>query len=95
MAYHIRVAGIPAPEREYMFGLPREWRFDFAWPERKLAVECEGGKWTRGRHQRPGGFEDDCEKYNRAALLGWRVLRFTGDAIESGAAIKMIEEAFK
>lgn len=75
----IRSAGLPEPEREYRFAPPRRWRFDFAWPERRVAVEVEGGGWVRGRHHRPGGFTKDCEKYNAAVLRGWRVLRYTGD----------------
>lgn len=57
---------------EHRFHPPRLWRFDFAWPEAKLAVELEG----RGRHQTVVGVRNDCEKYNTALLDGWRVLRF-------------------
>ncbi len=60
------------PEREYKFHDTRRWRFDFAWPEIKLAVEVEG----QGRHQTFVGFRRDCDKYNAALALGWRVLRF-------------------
>jgi very-short-patch-repair endonuclease len=59
-----------------------------------LAVEVEGGSWIAGRHVRARGFEADCEKYNAAVLLGWRILRFTTAMIESGAAISAIEAAF-
>ena len=72
----------------------RDWRFDFAWPDRGLAVEVEGGTWSGGRHTRGGGFEGDCEKYNAAALLGWKVLRFTGGMVESGLAAATLERAF-
>lgn len=65
------------PEREYRFHPTRKWRFDFAFVEAKLAIECEGGIWQGGRHTRGAGFEKDCEKMNAAAVLGWRVLRFT------------------
>ena len=58
-----------------------------------LAVECEGGTYSKGRHVRGEGFAKDCEKYNVAALLGWRVLRFTGSMIYSGEAVTQIEEA--
>jgi very-short-patch-repair endonuclease len=47
-----------------------------------LAVEVEGGMWTRGRHVRGEGYEGDCEKYNAAVLGGWRVLRFTTGMLE-------------
>lgn len=58
--------------REHKFNEARGWRFDFAWPSIKLAVEIEG----RGRHQTVVGFRNDCEKYNTAIAEGWRVLRF-------------------
>ena len=60
----------------------RDWRFDFAWPRRRVAVELEGGTWTGGRHVRGDGFARDCEKYNLAALHGWRVIRLTAGMLE-------------
>jgi len=39
-------------------------------------VEFEGGVFARGRHTRPMGFINDCEKYNAGTALGWRVFRF-------------------
>ena len=71
-----RKLGLPAPECEYRFDPERRWRFDFAWPALKMAVEIEGGVWIRGRHVRPVGYLADLEKYNRAVVLGWRVLRY-------------------
>jgi len=58
--------------REYRFHPTRKWRFDFASPLLKVAVEIEG----RGRHQSIAGFRADCEKYNTATSMGWRVYRF-------------------
>jgi very-short-patch-repair endonuclease len=90
---HLRAAGLPEPVREYRFAPPRRWRFDFAWPAAMLAVEVEGGSWIHGRHVRGRGFEADCEKYNAAVLLGWRILRFTPAMVEDGTAIYAIEQA--
>ena len=73
----------------------KNWRFDFAWPERKLAVEVEGGHWMQGRHVRGQGFENDCEKYNEAALLGWRVLRVTSTHIDDWRAVVWIKRALE
>jgi len=70
----------------------QDWRFDFAWPNIRLAAEIEGGTWSKGRHVRGVGFENDCRKYNAAALMGWAVLRFTGGMIESGAALESLEQ---
>ena len=68
-----------------------DWRFDFAWPDRKIAVEIEGATWTGGRHTRGSGFEEDCRKYNAATSLGWQVYRFTGSQVKSGQAVKFIK----
>ena len=84
------------PETEYRFHKTRQWRFDFAWPDYVLAIEAEGGTWlqtTKGfskGHAHPKRFEDDCEKYNEAALDGWMVLRFTGDMIKDGRALAIV-----
>jgi hypothetical protein len=84
------LAGLPAPEREHLFARPRLWRFDFAWPALLLAVEVEGGVWTRGRHTRGQGFIDDMEKYNRAAVLGWSVLRVTPQQAAGGQLVLVL-----
>lgn len=89
-ALHVRAEKLIEPMREYAFARPRRWRFDFAWPEQKLAVEIEGGVWTNGRHTRGSGFVADTEKYNAAALLGWKVLRFHTNAVMDGTAINTI-----
>src|SRR3990167_2646458 len=72
---------LPRPTAEYRFAPPRRWRFDYAWPLHKIALEGEGGAWTRGRHTRGSGFIRDMAKYNQAALLGWRVFRVTPDQL--------------
>ncbi len=81
--------GLEDCEHEYRHG--RNWRFDFAWPSLKLAAEVEGGTHSGGRHTRGSGFEKDAEKYNRAAELGWTVLRYTGNQVTSGEALVQIE----
>ena len=58
--------------REYVFHPERKWRFDFAFPSLKVAIEIDG----RGRHQTVVGARNDCEKHNEAVRLGWRVIRF-------------------
>lgn len=73
--------GLPEPEREVMFARPRRWRFDFAWPAQRVAVECDGGTYTGGRHTRGDGYRRDAEKLNAAAALGWRVFRVTADML--------------
>lgn len=63
-------------EREYRFAPPRRWRFDFAWVDRKVAVEFNGGVWIIGRHNRGKGYLGDLEKMNQAQALGWRVFQY-------------------
>ena len=82
---------LPYPIREYVFASPRRWRFDFAFPRIKLAIEVEG----RGRHQSFGGFEKDAEKYNAAVKLGWRVLRYTPAMVMRGDAINDVLEILR
>jgi hypothetical protein len=77
-------------DREYYFHPKRKWRFDFAFLERKIAVEIEGGTWINGRHNRGSSIAKDFEKYNAAASLGWLVYRFTTDMVMSGEAIEMM-----
>ena len=59
-----------------------------------IAVELEGGVWTNGRHSRGAGFTSDCEKYNEAQLLGWRVLRFTSEHLNNGYAMDCLGRAW-
>jgi very-short-patch-repair endonuclease len=71
----------PRLEREYRFEPTRKWRFDFAHPLTRIAIEIEGGVWIRGAHTRPVGFTSDCEKYNAATAAGWRIFRLTRDML--------------
>lgn len=76
----------PWPFRpEHKFHPNRRWRFDWACPDLRLAVEIEGvtrGPHGVGRHQRAEGYEGDCEKYNAAIEVGWVVLRYTQRQVE-------------
>ena len=75
-------AGIRGPELvpEHRF-CERMWRFDFAHLGSRVAIEIEGGTWVSGAHSRGRHYQSDCEKYNAATRLGWRVFRLTGDMI--------------
>ena len=80
------------PEMEYKFHPKRQWRFDYAWPDLKIALEQEGGVWTRGRHTRGAGFVADLEKYNRAAISGWTVIRVTVEQMDTLEAVTLLRE---
>lgn len=92
-AWQIKAGKLPAPVREHRFHPTRRFRFDFAWPDRLLAVEIEGGVWNGGRHTTGKGFSEDCVKLAEATLLGWRVLKVTGDMVKSGLALRYAELA--
>lgn len=76
--------------QEYHFHPARKWRFDVAFPSRKIGVEVEGGLWGYGRHNRPSGYKADMEKYNTATELGWRIFRFTWEQIGNGDAVRLL-----
>jgi very-short-patch-repair endonuclease len=90
-AFHVTAYELPAPIREYRFCPTRRFRFDFAWPDQKIYVEVEGGLWNGGRHTRAAGYEADLTKYNLAALMGWRGLRFSTEMVISGEAIQQTQ----
>jgi len=78
--------------REYRFHPTRKWRFDYAIPGLKIAVECDGGVWGYGRHNRPRGYINDMEKFNAAAEMGWVVLKFTPRQLLTCAAIASLRQ---
>ena len=98
-------AGI-AFESEYRFHPERRWRADFVASDADhwelfgpsaapfvVLIEIDGGSWVAGRHTRGKGFENDLDKLNAAALLGYRVLRFTPAMVADGRAFAVIREA--
>lgn len=82
--------GLPPIEKEYRFHPTRKWRFDLAFVKDKVAIEIEGGVWTKGRHIRPSGYIKDMEKYNHAAMLGWRKLSFTPEQLFQSSTLHII-----
>lgn len=90
-AFQLQAAGAPPWERQYRFAreIGREWRWDFAWPGLRLAVEIQGGIWKRGggAHSHPLDILRNMEKQNDGALLGWRLLQFSTDQVKSGEGL--------
>lgn len=65
-------------EKELQFDPERKWRFDYAFPAIKTAVEFEGGIFIpNSGHKTAKHFTKDTSKYTRAAIIGWKVLRYT------------------
>ena len=76
--------------RELVFHPSREWRFDFAIENLKIALEAEGGVYDGGRHFRPKGLKDDMEKYNEAQVMGWTVLRVPSAEVNTLATLRLL-----
>jgi hypothetical protein len=73
----LRLSGIEYSE-EHRFS-DRKYRFDIILLpiELKIAIEYEGIFSEKSRHTNVNGYSKDCEKYNLASSLGWKVLRYT------------------
>ena len=80
---------------EHRFHSTRMWRFDYAIPSHRIAIEIDGGVWIEGRHNRPKGYIADLDKFNNAAALGWRVLKFTPQQQFTMKALRLIKEALE
>ena len=103
---YCKAHGLEPPEYEYPFnkeagdmaflrpgdGKPYEWRFDYLF-DGFVAIECQGGVWTHGRHSRGKGQTTDMLKFNAAQCLGYLVLLFTPEQMESGEFIPILKKA--
>lgn len=98
-----KFSGVVPYRQEYRFHPVRRWRFDFAWPDKLVAIEINGGSWKGyhkkdseekgGRHNHPVSLENDYQKYNEAALLGWKVFLLTGKMLKGGELERVLLQA--
>ena len=51
----------------------RRYRIDLAYPELRLAIECDGFRW----HAQRSDWDADRRRQNDLVAQGWRVLRLT------------------
>ena len=91
----LHLQGLPPYVTEHRFHPTRRWRFDYCWPELKIAVEVHGGEHSNGRHTRGGGFTGDREKMNEAAIYGWTVLEVTSAQVRSGQMRQWLDRIFE
>jgi len=91
-AMQLDAVGLDGYVREYQAIPGRRFRFDFCWVKERLAVEIQGGTYSRGAHARPLGIKRDYEKGNLAVLNDWRVLSFDTKQVKSGAALEVVEQ---
>ena len=80
------------PLREFPFHPKRKYRFDFAWPTRKIAVEVQG---MGPGHCSLAGMTQDHEKHLQAMLLGWRVVYLTTSHLKSKKKFHVIVKALE
>lgn len=78
--------------KEFQFHPTRRWRFDYAIPSHRIALEVEGGVFSKGRHTRGAGFIGDIEKYNEATRLGWRVVRTVPWELNTRKTVQLLRE---
>jgi hypothetical protein len=88
---------------DYPFDADRNWTFDRAWPERKIALEVDGGNRMAVISKRTGKpvaigrhtLSADYSKINAATMQGWSVFRFTPEMIRSGEAFATIHDVLE
>lgn len=72
--------------REFIFQERPRYRFDFAFPSQKVAVEIHGFGYG---HQKIAALARDSEKTRAALKLGWVVIPFTSKCL--GSKQKLID----
>lgn len=92
-AWQCKMAGVPEPVTQHLFAaiIGRRWRFDFAWPQFRVALEVDGLTTKLGRHQTIAGMREDMRKGNNALILGWSVIHCEQSMVRSGEALKALE----
>ena len=84
---------------EYPFNPTRRFRFDYAFPRVKIAVEVDGGLFNSyqgkhaGRHSGGMGQKVDMDKGNLACADDWLVFHFIPDEMFALENRKMLHEA--
>ncbi len=67
-------SGVPVPRRQFWVSLPGgRYRLDFAWPEQKVGLECDG--WEH--HGTRSAFSPDRARLAEFAAARWRILPVT------------------
>jgi very-short-patch-repair endonuclease len=71
-------SGLPLPQRQHWVSLPGgRYRLDFAWPDRRVGLECDG--WEH--HGRRTAFATDRARLAEFAAAHWHVLPVTRHAV--------------
>ena len=75
----VRSAGLPEPVAQYEIRINDKIiaRLDFAYVDRRIAIELDGAAYHSGQLAE----KRDRQRDNRLGVLGWRVLRFDWDEV--------------
>ena len=101
LATQLTKAGIPF-EREYKFHPVRRWKADFMVTKSFKAarnfwilIDVDGATFSRSKtgHNSGVGIRKSFEKFNEAAIVGYKVLRFDGPMVRDGIALQTIQLA--
>jgi very-short-patch-repair endonuclease len=78
----LRRSKLPRPVQQMPVG---RYRLDFAWPDRMVALECDGKR----RHTEDSDFRHDRTKWSDLAAAGWRVLIATNADVNDALLAKL------
>lgn len=70
----------------------RRWRFDYALPDKKLAVEYHG---IGPGHQSIKGSWDDQEKASEASICGWTLIICNAGSVKDGRCVGWIDRVLE
>jgi very-short-patch-repair endonuclease len=79
---------LPKPVSQFAYAPDRRFRADFAYPDARLLIECEGGVFgqqegKKGKaHGSVSGILSDCERSRVASANGYRVFRITSKDLD-------------
>jgi len=90
MRRQMEEAGIETPDQQYLPIKGRKIRLDFAWPDRKIALEVDGAV-----HRIKKSFKGSFERNVMLLMAGWKVLHVGGDDVRNGRAIEWIKEVLR
>lgn len=83
--------------KELEFCPGRKWRFDYALPEVKIAVEVEGGTYKTRTYRNKDGvlITTTGGRHNSATVLGWRLIRVVPAELLTNKTIDLIRQTIK
>lgn len=94
--HQLDLAGLPQPEMEVHFALPRKWRADFCFRSEMIIIEYQGiFGGANASHASLGGLKRDYEKFTEASLRGYIVILITAETVNDGRAVTWVERALR